>query len=307
MKDFLYIVMEFQILKQYQNNRYLGEKRMKNKRVIQRIISSTLAFLLTMIFVALFVLTGLYYGVFNNRIILSKVNESNYYNEVYEELQERAQDILQEAGLPLNILSEVITLKQVYIGGKYYIEDALSGKEPGIRSNKVKNQLEQNINKYLTEEGILRTKELDAGIEEVINKVEQEYKRGIHFQFINYIAEYKASFMRLFSRTIPILLLLAGAISVLLIRIHRYKHSGIRYIAYAMIASSCIVISSSAFLLSTKSYERMKQLPDYYNRFLTNYLRWDIQVFMYLGGIGILLAALLILLVAYMKNNITSK
>lgn len=285
-----------------------GGKRMKKKqKAIKSIISSAFAFLLTLIFLALFILVGLYYGVFNNRIILSKVNESNYYNEVYEELQERAQDILQEAGLPLNILSEVITLKQVYIGGKYYIEDALSGKEPGIRSNKVKNQLEQNINKYLTEEGILRTKELDAGIEEVINKVEQEYKRGIHFQFINYIAEYKASFMRLFSRTIPILLLLAGAISVLLIRIHRYKHSGIRYIAYAMIASSCIVISSSAFLLSTKSYERMKQLPDYYNRFLTNYLRWDIQVFMYLGGIGILLAALLILLVAYMKNNITSK
>lgn len=280
---------------------------MKKKRIMQRIISSTFAFLLTIIFVCLFALTGLYYGVFNNRIILSKVNESNYFNEVYEELQERAQDILEEAGLPFNVQSEAITLERVYIGGKYYIEDALSGKEPVINSDKVRMQLEQNINLYLAEEGISRTKELDSGIKEVINKIEQEYKRGIHFQFINYIAEYKASFMRLFRMAIPILVLLAGSISVLLIKMHRYKHSGIRYIAYAMIASSCIVISSSAFLLITKSFERMGRLPDYYDRFLTKYLRWDIQVFMYLGGIGMLLAVLMIILVAYLKNNITSR
>jgi uncharacterized membrane protein len=74
-----------------------------------------------------------------------------------------------------------------------------------------------------------------------------------------------------------------------------------------MIASSCIVISSSAFLLITKSYEKMKQLPFYYGRFLTNYLKWDIQVFLYLGGIGMLLAISLIILVAYMRNNITGR
>ncbi|MBU5331148.1 hypothetical protein [Anaerocolumna aminovalerica] len=280
---------------------------MNKKRIMQKVISSTFAFLLTMIFVCLFALIGLYYGVFNNRIILSKVNESNHYNEVYEELLERTQDILKESGLPLSVMSEAITLERVYIGGKYYIEDTLLGKEPMIQSDKVRTQLEQNINEYLMEEGISRTKELDAGIIEVVDKVEQEYKRGIHFQFVNYIAEYKVSFMRLFRIEIPILVLLVGTISVLLIKLHRYKHLGIRYIAYAVIASSCIVISSSAFLLITKSYERMGQQPDYYNRFLTNYLRWDIQVFMYLGGIGMLLAVLLIILVSYLKNNITSR
>ncbi|HBY71570.1 MAG TPA: hypothetical protein DEG06_04935 [Lachnospiraceae bacterium] len=279
----------------------------KKQKLMQRIISSIFAFLLTMIFVSSFTLTGLYYGVFNNRIILSKVNESNYYNEVYKELQDRAEGILQEAGLPLNVLSDVITLKRVYVGGKYYIEDTLSGKEPVINTDKVRSQLEQNIDQYLTEEDISGTKELDTGIEEVIRKIEQEYKRGIHFQFIDYIAEYKASFMRLLRIAIPILILLASVIIVLLIKIHRYKHSGIRYIAYAMIASSCIVISSSAFLLITKSYEKMKQLPFYYGRFLTNYLKWDIQVFLYLGGIGMLLAILLITLVAYLKKNITGR
>ena len=279
----------------------------KKQKLMQRIISSIFAFLLTMIFVSSFTLTGLYYGVFNNRIILSKVNESNYYNEVYKELQDRAEGILQEAGLPLNVLSDVIALERVYVGGKYYIEDTLSGKEPVINTDKVRSQLEQNIDQYLTEEEIIRTKELDTGIEEVIRKIEQEYKRGIHFQFIDYIAEYKASFMRLLRIAIPILILLASVIIVLLIKIHRYKHSGIRYIAYAMIASSCIVISSSAFLLITKSYEKMKQLPFYYGRFLTNYLKWDIQVFLYLGGIGMLLAILLITLVAYLKKNITGR
>jgi len=279
----------------------------KNIKTIQSIISSILAFLLTLVFVSLFILTGLYFGVFNNRIILSKVNESNYYNEVYEELHNRAEEIIKESGLPLQVLSEVITLERVYIGGKYYIEDTLMGREPLIQTDKVRSQLEQNVNQYLKEEGITRTKELDAGIEEILNKVVQEYRRGIQFQFINYIAEYKASFMNLFRIAVPVLVLIAGIIGFSLVKLHNYIHKGVRYIAYAMIASTSMIIISSAILFLSKIYDRIEQIPDYYDRFLTNYLKWDIQVFLYLGGIGVLLSLLLIFLIRYLKRIISNR
>ncbi|MDF2612050.1 MAG: hypothetical protein K0R92_3524 [Lachnospiraceae bacterium] len=86
-------------------------------QIMQSIISSIFAFLLSLLFILLFLGTGLAFGLFSDRIILSKVNESNYYNEVHQELNERAEKIITEAGLPSTVLTDVISLERVYIGG----------------------------------------------------------------------------------------------------------------------------------------------------------------------------------------------
>lgn len=275
----------------------------QSKSKVQSLISSIFAFLLSLLFVACIVLLGLYFGVFSDRIIISKVNESNYYNEVHKELNDRVETILLDAGLPSSVLTEVITLERVYIGGKYYIEDTLSGKKSVIKTDRISVDLTKNMNQYLIEEGITQTDELDLGMKEIISEVEQEYKRGIQFQFIKYITEYKAYYMELMRIIIPILVILIGFICYILVKMQKYKHRGIRYITYAMMSSTWITILTASFLLLTRSYNKVEVLPEYYDRFLTNYLRWDIQVFLYLGGMGALLSILLIGLVSYVKKK----
>lgn len=272
-----------------------------NKSGIQKVISSIFAFLLSLLFVACIILLGLYFGVFNDRIIISKVSESNFYNEVHQELKDKAETILRKSRLPNSVLEEVITLERVYIGGKYYIEDTLSGTEAVINTDRLRENLAQNIDEYLIEEEITPTAELDTGVSEIISEIEQEYKRGIQFKFIKYITEYKAYYRELLSIGVPILVVLIGMLSYLLIRMQKYKHRGIRYITYAMMSSTGMTILTATFLLLTKSYNKMEVSPEYYDRFLTNYLRWDIQVFLYLGGMGVLISILLMTLVSYVK------
>jgi hypothetical protein len=273
-------------------------------QIMQSIISSIFAFLLSLLFILLFLGTGLAFGLFSDRIILSKVNESNYYNEVHQELNERAEKIITEAGLPSTVLTDVISLERVYIGGKYFIEDTLTGKDTVINTEKVREQLEQNINQYLTEEEVTKTEELEAGIYEIILRVEQEYKRGIQFQFIIYLAEYKLLFFDLMKIAVPVIVILSAFLCFLLVRMQQYMHKGVRYIAYATISSTSIVLITAAFLLFSGVYHKIEQVPDYYDRFLTSFLKWDIQVFLYLGGLGVLISILLITLVSYLKNNL---
>lgn len=273
-------------------------------QILQGIISSIFAFLLTLFFIFLFLLTGLAFGLFSDRIILSKVNESNYYNEVHRELNESAEFVVTEAGLPITVLNDVISLERVYIGGKYYIEDTLAGKEPSIRTEKIREQLMQNINLYLDQEEITQTEELSTGINEIISRVEQEYKRGVQFQFISYLSEYKTLFYDVVIYALPAVIVLALLLSYLLIRIHVYKHQGVRYITYSVIASTSIILISAATLLLTGIYNQVEQLPLYYDRFLTGYFRWGIQVFVYLGGLGVLASVLLIMLIGYLKRNV---
>jgi hypothetical protein len=276
----------------------------RNKTKLQGFISAIFAFLLTIIFVVLFICIGFKVGVFNDRIILSKVNESNYYNEIHEQLNERAEAIVIEAGLPTAVLQDVITLERVYIGGKYYIEDTLSGEVAVANTEKVRENLTRNIEQYLAENEIVETEELHAGINEIISNVEQEYKRGIEFQFINYITIYKFQYLNIMKIVVPLLLVLAGILCFFLVRMQTYKHRGVRYIAYAMLASSIMTILTSAFLLLTRQYEKVDTSPDYYREFLIVYLNWDIKVFLFLGGIGIVISIILINLVGFMKNNI---
>lgn len=276
----------------------------RDKTIIQSFISATFAFLLTLLFVALFICAGFIVGVFNDRSIIRKINESNYYNKVYETLTEKAEELVQEVGLPPSVLVEVITLDRVYISGKNYIEQTLAGKKAEGKTDKIREILTQNIQQYFDNEDIIQTTELNTDIEVIISRVEQEYKQGIEFQFINYITTYQSEFQDLMKIIVPILLVLISILCYFLIRMQKYIHRGIRYIAYAMIASSGITIITSAFLLLTKQYEKVEASPKYYYDFVVSYLNWDMKIFLYLGFLGVILSVLLVSLVGFLKNRV---
>lgn len=271
---------------------------------LQGIIRGTFAFLLTILFAVLFVCVGFGMGVFNDRIIIQKVNECNYYNEVHKELNKKAIELVTKSGLPASVLTDVITLERVYVNGKNYIEGTLAGNEPVIGMDKIREDLTNNIDMYLKVQKIERTEELNAGVEGIISEIEQVYGQGIQLELIRYYMEYKASYRKLMKLVIPIDVVLIAVLCYFLIRMNKYKHRGVRQITYATIASSSMTILTSFFLLFTGQYAKIDTAPDYYYDFLVRYLQWDIKVFFYLGFMGIVISITLITLVGYLKNRI---
>ncbi|MHB8130880.1 MAG: hypothetical protein ACYDEX_18015 [Mobilitalea sp.] len=274
-----------------------------NKSKMKVFMSCMFAFLLTLLFVTLYVCFGFGLGVFNNRSIISNINESKYYSNVCDELNKKAEKSISKAGLPSTVLKDVITLERVYVGGDNYIQNSLKGKEPQIKTEKLMEALSANIDHYLQQEEINQTSELKAGIEELISAIELEYKSGIQLQFVNYITEYKIKYINLMKVIVPMLIVLIGILCFFLIRMHQYKHRGIRYITYALISSSWIIIIAAAYLLMVKSYTKVMLTPDYYHDFLAAYFKWDIIVFIYMGGIGLTIAMALISLIGFLKRR----
>jgi hypothetical protein len=267
-------------------------------------ICSILAFLLSLIFVALFLITGLYLGAFNEKTILSKINESNYYNEVQQELNKNAESIVLKAGLPVSVLENVVTLERVYISGKYYIETALKGSNTDISTEKLRNLLSDNINQYLLENNVDVDKDLTAGVDEIISRVEQEYKRSIQLEFINSVADYKIRFIQVTKIVLPFIVIVAGLLSYLLVRVNKYIHRGLRYIAYAVMASTIVNTIIALALLLTKSFQKINVKPKYYYNFLVQYFKWDIQIYLYLSIVGIIVSTLLISFVKLKRQNL---
>ncbi len=270
---------------------------------MKKLLSCIFSFMLSLSFSALFVLIGLQLSVFNNRLILDQINESGYYYEVQKELDNSASAILEDAGMPTELLSGVITLERVYLDGRNYMEEALAGEPAAPETEKLTNVLKQNIDKYLESNSIERTEEFDTGIDALISSIGQEYERVIQFRFIRYLGEYKIYYRNILIKAFPMILCLAVFLSVLLIRMHRYRHRGIRYITYALTASSCSIAIFSCYLLISKVSNRIVASPDYYKRFITGYFKGNLQVFLYLSGFGILLSIFLIILTGYLKKR----
>jgi hypothetical protein len=65
----------------------------QKKKLKMKAISLVFTFLLTMLLIVLFICLDLYFGIFDDKSILRKVNESNYYNEVHKVLNSEAESL----------------------------------------------------------------------------------------------------------------------------------------------------------------------------------------------------------------------
>ncbi len=276
------------------------------KKLKVKAISLVFTFLLTMLLIVLFVCLDLYFGVFHDKSILRKVNESNYYNEVYKVLNTDAEALVTEAGLPASVMEEVITLERVYINGKQYIEAALQGRTADISTAKLREKLLENINSYLASADILQEQEVAAGVEGLVKDVEQMYLQKIRVEYIHYLTDYRIKFLSALRWVIPLLLLLIGVTCYFLIKIHPYKHRGIRQIDYALNAASVLAIGTAVYLLTTGNYIKSGITPEYYSKFISLSLQWDFQVLLYLGCIGAAVSLVLMTLIGFMRNQISS-
>lgn len=277
---------------------------MKHKKTKMKTLTScTFAFLLTLVFFILTVCIGLGIGVFNSKCVINKLNESDYYNHLYEELYKKADEIVLHAGLPETVLKDVITLEKVYAGSSNYAGYTLEGKEPKISTDRIEKKLRDNIGHYLSKQGISRTEQIESGIDEVTDRIQKEYLSAVKLKFINYYTDYQTQFRNLMKIMIPLLILLIGILCFLLLKIHRHKHRGLRYINYALISSSLLVTLAAAGLRINKGYEKLNIVPNYYRDFLELFFKWDIEVFLYIGGLGLVFSGLLIYLTGFLKKR----
>lgn len=282
-------------------------------------ISLAFAFLLTVLFVILYISFGMGMGVFNSRSITNSINSIDYYDRVYAAVTQSTEELLLQAGLPDTILSDIITPGRVHVDGMNYVNEAINRKqknditvyeEPQSQPRYILNkEIELHILEYMEQEfieqkSIRQSAQFSEEIATIVNAIEYDYNNKVQLKFVDYLMNYKIDYNKIMIIMIPSLILLISILCYMLIRIYRYRYRGIRFIVYALSASSILTIILSLYLLISRSYSKFVITPDYYNEFVSEYLKLSITVFAYIGMMGILLAILLITLIGFMRNKI---
>ncbi|MBO5387567.1 MAG: hypothetical protein J6A59_05430 [Lachnospiraceae bacterium] len=270
----------------------MSEKRTETVRHIVAIIFS---FLLTLCLAAIFVLIGCKLGIFNEKIILSQLDKTDYSNKVHEAISSNAAEYMMPSGLPESILDGVISKADVKKDCRNAVTMSLKGQGYNPNFSGLEDRFNENVEKYMSDNGIVVEAGTEDGINELLEEIKAEYKRCLTFPFIKYFVKYQSAFNRFFIFAVALLMALTVLIGWMLMKMQRWPHRGVRYISYSTLATAIMLGVPVGALMVSGVHRRINISPEYLYDLITGVLGVDLIVFMVLVFvcIGIFVAELL--------------
>ncbi len=131
--------------------------------------------------------------ILNYNYIQKKMNQTNYYETLYNDILDQMEDIIIPTGFDKDIFKDTFTIKDVtkieqkVIHNFYYNEKIL------VDTSSFKEKLEENINKELKEKHLKVENEKD--ITNLVNELADVYENNLYY--FNFLENYKGSFYKL--------------------------------------------------------------------------------------------------------------
>ncbi len=235
---------------------------------------------------------GLYFGVYNNSSIQRQMMESDYFLGVTQMIRETAQGQLEDAGYDGKIASEVFSLSSVYIEEKQYINKVLAGQEDAKIST-------DGIQDALNTEVVGKDA---AANEKMVTELKKTYTDILQFNLGKVIYQSRQSFTGWFYLTMIVSIIMLLTLFILTCRLYGYPHKAARVMCIAILVSSCLISGGAVIAKALKVTGKIKATPVYYLQFLQKYAAWSINVLMYVGCMGILVAVALLIWKRYLHT-----
>ncbi len=272
-----------------------------------RIVSYILSFLMTILFIILYMGIGFQLGFFNSLSVLKAIDESGYYDKAYEDLYRNSEEAITGAKLPLSILTDVVTKDYVYMECKNYVDNSLSGQVPSVDSTELKEKLSERMKTYYLSENAGNTWAEEQDVKTVVDKIGAQYEEAVTVELAKEFNDNKSRYERVIQGAVVLSAFLIAMISLLLLKIHRHVYRTIRYIMYSILSSAVIIILAALISVASGMYNQSYLEPDYYRQVISAYLKWDLMLFLYIGGISTIVGIGLIYFNRYLKDRVVNR
>lgn len=210
---------------------------MKYIKEISKIIITIIISILIILEILLNVLTN---TMLKEEYILKKLEESNYYERIYQEIQNVFSNYILQSGLDETTIQDICTKEQVQQDIKIIINNMYQGTENKISTKTVKEKLKENIQKQL--ENTVITDHTEKAINRLIDTVGKEYENKVmqtqNDKIINGIIEKGNKQIKVFILAIYMLMLM---LIISLILIIKKRQKIILWIGISMLISGAFL------------------------------------------------------------------
>lgn len=262
-------------------------------KVLSYYISMIILSLMTL---ALSLITLLKYTVMNESFILNQLEKNNYYEKIHKSIKEEMSYYIIQSGLSEEVLDNIYSEKMIKKEINKLIINFYNNKELKVNTKEVSNNLNNNIQNYLLKNNIIAEDQeaLNRFTEEMVKIYEQELK------ITNFISNIQNIFIKLDNLINLIFIILIISIPVIIILLH---------IFYKRIIFTIPTISTSILLmLGNYSFFQRIDVKNilFWNENISEIIKsiiWSIKDFINTEAIILIVIGIIAFILGYILTN----
>lgn len=216
---------------------------------MKKAISYVLSFVLVLMLLALCLLAIVKSTILDEKYMISKLEEANYYERMNGEIIEQFKNYTIQSGLSDEVLENLFTEDKLKQDINNVIDSIYTGKELEISTSEIRENLKENILAEVEKEGKTVDFE-DEAMEEYLKAIELAYESQVSYS-TNTINSIGSTFEKVISlaQTAQIIVIVVTiVIAVLIIILNIKQIFGLNYLAISSMASGLFILIAK-FLL----------------------------------------------------------
>lgn len=213
-------------------------------KIVLNVIKAILTIFLTITILALGLINVSSSTILSEKYILNKLEETNYYGNIYSEVKSSFENYIYQSGLDESVLDNIVTQDMVKDDVNLIISNIYKGNNTSINVDTLKQNLNNNIKNSLENKKISITAQ--KAIDEFVDKIANQYLDTMTH------TSYESSINGMYIKTqkyiglVNKVIIIASAVIMLLLLILNYKKM---FRAISLIGIS--ITSSGIFYIAT--------------------------------------------------------
>lgn len=269
-------------------------------RIIKKIIKIIFSAILT-ISILLYILINLLSStILKESYILSKLDQANFYQKVYEEVNSNFEKYIYQSGFDENVLNNVITEEKVKEDFKIIIDNIYNGTNQDINTETIKTNLTNNINSQL---GANISKIQQNSIDSFVDTILNEYTQTIlHTQYENKINKVYTQINKYINLANKALLIIMAVLIILLILLNLKRlYRGVSYIGISMLSSGILLCIADIFIKMKVAIKNIVILNDTISKIIINVIT-ELLANILKDGIILLVSGIVLIIIANLRR-----
>lgn len=272
------IIFSKQLYRYHQNSK-------KQRKMVRTIAEINL---LAATFILLFI-AGLGLGVFRDTLFQKSLDDTGYYEKVYDNFILENESAFDFLDIPEEIFKSTVSYEQISMAARQQMENDLHQGSYQVNVSVFSNRIKSRVRDYIRDQEFPMTQSSRKGLDLICQYLEKEYAARFHWKYASLWGGWHEDYMAAVRWLLPMSLLLLIAGHLIIISTHHFKHRGIRQCGFSIGAGSAIYV---IFNLATRFFTEGKgvQRETYVDEFLFQFLRQGIRISLLIGLVGICFA-----------------
>ena len=240
--------------------------------------------------------------ILNKNYVLEKLDETNYYSQIYELVESNFENYIQQSGLDESVIENIITEEKVKEDTEQILINLYDGLNEEISTQEIADSLNSNIDESL--EGRTLTSDEEEAIETFVETICEEYENTIlhtsYEESINNVYQEITEYVKLAKQVLSIVI---GVFLILLILLNnKVIYRTIKGVAIALLSSGVILLIINFYINSKIKIQSIIILNDAFSEVLINILEEIMNNILIFGWCSVMLGVILVILSNVIHN-----